>query len=226
MFSDRVFIITFIFSLTAHVVLLLQNPNFNILDTKKAIERLEVRYIKTPPLQKEITEKLAHRQEPLLKMPTNVLANDRSPPPFIEKEKIFKRNRKTILADTDFTKPAMPKSEIVAIKKRVYLPPIDMNKINNPSYINYYQIVREKIKRSAYRNYTRTEVGEIYLSFVISGDGTLKEVRLDENKSTPSTYLKEISLRSIHDASPFPTFPKELNYPQLSFNVAISFEIE
>ncbi|TRZ95124.1 hypothetical protein D4R78_04545 [bacterium] len=226
MFSDRVFLITLIFSLTFHGMILFYNPRLNIFDTNKSIEKLEVNYIKAPPKDKEITAKPSQKQEPFLRTPAKILAEHRSPPPFTEKEKIFKPKRKINPEDLGFTKPSLIKTEIVAIKKRITLPSIDMNKTNNPSYISYYQIVREKIKRSAYRNYTRTEVGEIYLSFIISRDGLLRDVRLNEEKSALSLYLREVALKSLDNASPFPNFPKELNYPQLSFNVAISFEIE
>ena len=226
MFSDRVFIITFIFSLAIHGLIITQNPGFNFFDAKKAIEKLEVRYLKITPNEKESVEKPANKQELFLKVPTRTLTVDRSPPPFVEKERMFKRNRQIITPGADFTKPVMIKNEAIAVKRKVYLPALEMNKINNPSYINYYQIVREKIKRAAYNNYSRTEIGEIYLSFVISNNGILKGARLDESKSSINQYLKEIALKSINDASPFPAFPKELNYPQLSFNVAVSFEIE
>jgi TonB family protein len=103
---------------------------------------------------------------------------------------------------------------------------MDLDKINNPSYIGYYQIVREKIKRSAYQNYTGTEIGEVTVSFIVSSDGYLRDLRLVEEKSSSTEYLRETALRSIKDASPFPEFPKELDYPQLSFNLAITFEIE
>jgi len=73
-----------------------------------------------------------------------------------------------------------------------------------------------KIRRCAYQNYSRTETGEIYLSFVIGQDGSLRDLRLVEEKSTPNYYLRDIALRSIRAASPFPAFPKELDYPQLS----------
>ena len=125
-----------------------------------------------------------------------------------------------------FSKPIFASSEITAIKKKITLPAIEMAKIDNPSYISYYQIVREKIRRSAYQNYTRNETGEVYVSFIISNDGYIKDVRLADEKTTANDYLKNIALRSIRDASPFPNFPKELDYPQLSFNIIISFEIE
>jgi outer membrane biosynthesis protein TonB len=47
-----------------------------------------------------------------------------------------------------------------------------------------------------------------------------------EEKSSADVYLTEIALKSVNDASPFPKFPTELDYFQLSFNVIISFEIE
>ena len=130
------------------------------------------------------------------------------------------------MRNLDFAKPSAARLDILAIKKKITLPPIEMNKINNPSYISYYQIVREKIKRAAYQNYTCRETGEITISFVISSDGILKDLRLLEERSSASEYLREIALRSVKDASPFPNFPKELDYPRLSFNLAITFEIE
>ncbi|MDO8260981.1 MAG: TonB family protein, partial [Candidatus Magasanikbacteria bacterium] len=125
-----------------------------------------------------------------------------------------------------FRKPSLAAPEMMAIKKKITLPPIEMAKIDNPSYINYYQIVREKIRRSAYQNYTHSQTGEVYISFIISCDGSIKDVRLIEDKTTGADYLRNIALRSVRDASPFPNFPKELDYLQLSFNIIISFEIE
>jgi TonB family protein len=123
------------------------------------------------------------------------------------------------------TKPAISKPDIISVKKRISLPPVDLDKINNPSYVSYYQIVREKIRRAAYQNYTRTEEGEVYLSFVITNDGYIKEIRVVEERSSSNPYLLGVSVKSIKNAAPFPNFPKELDYQQLSFNVVISYEI-
>ena len=92
--------------------------------------------------------------------------------------------------------------------------------------MNYYQLVREKIRRCAYQNYSRTDTGEVYLTFIINSDGSLKDIRLVEEKSSAAGYLKDIALQSVKDASPFPPFSKELDYPKLTFNVVISFAIE
>jgi TonB family protein len=125
-------------------------------------------------------------------------------------------------------KPSLAKPDFIAIKKKISLPPIDMDKtkINNPSYISYYQLVREKIRRSAYQNYTKTETGETYLSFIISRDGSLEDAHVIEERSNQNPYLQATALKSVRESAPFPAFPKDLDYPRLSFNVVISFEVE
>jgi TonB family protein len=226
MFSSRIFQITFLVSLIAHGAILLHNPDLTLFSPNKKEQKIEVSYVKPPAEAKTEVKNPLPKSEQFLKLPPQITADKRIPPPFIDMEGFFKGSKEISSRSPDFTKPAFIKPDIIAIKKKITLPPIDMDKINNPSYISYYQIVREKIRRAAYQNYTRTETGEVYLSFIISSDGYLREVRLLEEKSSGVAYLKEIALRSIKDASPFPNFPKELDYPQLSFNVVISFEIE
>lgn len=231
MISNKTFALTLIFSAVVHGVILSQNPNwhFNFFPKAKKDTPVEVSYLKPVELTKDAFKREPPKKEPFLKLTSKVTLNKATPPPFIDKEKIFSTSKELAAKNALFTKPALPsfaKPDIIAIKKKITLPPVDLDKIDNPSYISYYQIVREKIRRTAYQNYTRAEIGEVYLSFLILSDGSLSGVRLVEEKSSPSPYLKEAALRSVKEASPFPSFPKELDYPQLSFNVVISFEIE
>ena len=223
--------------------------NFNPFTPAPKVQEIAVRYIKenpqTKPLLKDISgpsrQRLMPKPEPFLKLDSNIVTGaKRAPLPYIEQDnstggakampnrlegrssQLNNQNQKP----TGFSKPNFMNSEVMAIKKKISLPAIEMAKIDNPNYISYYQIVREKIRRSAYQNYTHNETGEVYVSFIISNDGDIKDVRLAEEKTTANDYLKNIALRSIRDASPFPNFPKELDYPQLSFNIIISFEIE
>lgn len=184
-------------------------------------------YVKIPPEAKREQKSELLRKEPFLKIPPKITLNKIIPPPFVNSENMLKADKTAAALPTPaFSKPAFVKPDIIAIKKKITLPPVKTEKFDNPTYMSYYQIVREKIKRAAYQNYARDDTGEVYLSFIISSDGYLKEVQLIEEKSSPIPYLKEIALRSIKDASPFPNFPKELDYPYLSFNVVVSFEIE
>jgi len=226
MFSERIFQITFLISLIAHGIILFQNPNFSLFPALKKEERLEVSYLKIPQGKEEYKKASPLKNEPFLKIPSKITLQKIAPPPFVDNESVFKELRQPVLPQPVFNKPAFIKPDIIAIKKKITLPPIGIEKIKNPSYINYYQIVREKIRRAAYQNYLREEEGEVYLSFIIADNGPLKDVRILGDKSSNSAYLKDTALRSIQAASPFPAFPKELDYPQLSFNVVISFEIE
>ena len=97
---------------------------------------------------------------------------------------------------------------------------------NNPAYLEYYKDVRARISKLAYDGYNRKEVGKVYLVFIIQRNGDVKDIRVNEEKSSNSTFLKQIAIEAVKAAAPFKSFPAELNYPQLSFNVILSYEIQ
>ena len=235
MVFDRVLKVTFVVSLLTHGAILLQSPNLNPFSPAPKEQTIEVRYLKKEELAAKLIPKqlvnprLGKQQfksDPFLKLDSRIGAGNKIPPPYIERENVLKGSKVLLNKSPDFVKPNFVSPDIMALKRKITLPAIEMAKIDNPSYINYYQIVREKIRRSAYQNYIHNETGEVYISFIISNDGLIKGVRLVEERSSANDYLKSIALRSVNDASPFPNFPKELDYPQLSFNIIISFEIE
>ena len=112
----------------------------------------------------------------------------------------------------------------VKVTKEVSIPMLQSEKINTPSYITYYQIVRDRIRDRAYGNYTKLSVGEVFVTFVIKSDGTLSGLQVLEAKSSANEFLRDVGLRSVQEAAPFPPFPKDLAYPELTFNVSISFQ--
>jgi outer membrane biosynthesis protein TonB len=112
----------------------------------------------------------------------------------------------------------------VKVTKEVSIPMLQSEKINTPSYITYYQIVRDRIRDRAYSNYTKLSVGEVFVTFIIKLDGTLSGLQVLEAKSSANEFLRDVGLKSVQEAAPFPPFPKDLNYPELTFNVSISFQ--
>ncbi len=220
---------TLILSFIIHTVIVINYPSIIPLPFTKKPEMIKISYLKNPPQLTELDKEMVNRKAPLpmVKLPSQVSAFDKKnllPP--ANKENILTRSRPKLPRDQAEMKPIVNRPDIIAIKKKITLPPVDMEKMNNPSYLSYYQYVREKIRRAAYQNYSRNETGEIYMAFIISSNGILLDVRLIEEKSSANYYLRETAMRSIRNSSPFPPFPKELDYPQLSFNVIISFEIE
>jgi len=228
MLENRLFRFAIIASITVHLFILGQRFDLSsLLIPQEAPKLIEVSYKKAakPSAGKPAPRPQGLRDEPFLNLNAKITADARLPASAAEKM-VFKPPKVAPLKGPVFAKPSLIKPDIMAIKKKISLPPVDIEKMNNPSYISYYQIVREKIRRSAYQNYTRTDTGEVYLTFVISSEGYVKGVRLVEEKSSGASYLREIALQSVKDAAPFPDFPKELDYPSLTFNVVISFEIE
>jgi TonB family protein len=249
MVSDRLLRVTLAVSLFAHGAILLQSPHLNPFSPPPKEQTIKVRYLKKEELaSKLIPKQLSNsspgksfpKSDPFLKLDSRIGMSNKIPPPYIEQENVSVKEKTSQARlgnnalpppsqsrkSANFVKPAFTNPDFTTIKKKITLPAIEMAKIDNPSYISYYQIVREKIRRSAYQNYTHSQTGEVYISFIISNDGLIKGVRLVEEKSSANEYLRGIALRSVNDASPFPNFPKELDYPQLSFNIIISFEIE
>ncbi len=227
MIPDRTFQITLLISLITHTVIFFNNPDLVLLPERKKPIKVEVVYLKNPPDFSKYKKQSLHRENIFSKLPSKIKSSEKPiPAPPLNKSDLFNVTKSVLSRESTFIKPLVIRPDIIAVRKKITLPPIEIDKINNPSYVSYYQLVREKIRRAAYQNYTRIETGEVYLAFLISNTGILKDIRLIEEKSAPNYYLREIALRSIKDASPFPPFPKELDYPQMSFNVIISFQIE
>ena len=225
---DKFFQTAVVISALAHVSFIAVNlPSLNFLRLKKPKQEIKVVYIKNPQQPDLRPQKKAAREPLVTRIPAKVTADSKSLLAPLQKSTDFiKRSSGFAAKEPAIVKPFTLKPDIIPVRKKITLPPVETTKMSNPSYISYYQLVREKIRRSAYQNYSRTETGEIFLSFVIAQNGSLRDIRLIEEKSTPSYYLRDIAARSIRAAAPFPVFPRELDYPQLSFNVIISFEIE
>jgi outer membrane biosynthesis protein TonB len=89
-------------------------------------------------------------------------------------------------------------------------------------YINYYQLIREKIRQRIRRRYgDRTIEGEARINFVMRSDGSLERWGAD---AAADEGLAAIALASLREAAPFPRFPKELNLPRMSFTVVVVFK--
>ena len=160
-----------------------------------------------------------------LKMPrrnnkmSKSLALGKLPPPYLDNliKKVFVDSNRPITLD----KPQMLKQNF---KNIVFSGLPKQKKLKkNPAYMNYYRIIREKIRANAYRYYGSKEEGQVFLTFIISNDGKLQRLYLDNNPGT-AKKLVQISLKSITDAAPFPHFPPQLNYTKLQFNISIYFK--
>ena len=94
-------------------------------------------------------------------------------------------------------------------------------------YINYYQLLREKIRQKVKRNYRNSyNEGEIHLNFTLNANGSLAACDIDRATSFGDTKLAELAISSVRQASPFPPFPKALSVPTMTFTVTVVFKKE
>ncbi len=123
------------------------------------------------------------------------------------------------------TKPVSKLTTVsTALSTKISMSELKSENISNPSYTIYKQMVRSKIDARVHINYSGRELGKVYVAFVLLADGTVQQVKIPDDKASGNPYLKEVVARSMQEVSPFPPFPKDLKYPELSFNVMISFE--
>jgi len=93
-----------------------------------------------------------------------------------------------------------------------------------PAYASYYQLIRNKIRKHAFKYYDSIASGEVFLTFVITKDGVL-DTLIVKNNATGTIALEDIAIRSIKESAPFPQFPDELkSYTKLQFTISIAFK--
>ena len=154
-----------------------------------------------------------------LKSDTDKLKNKNTPPPYLNNltEKVTLKNSKKI---------ALAKHKIadITLKNTVFPKlPAEKELKKNPAYMDYYHLIREKIRKNAYQHYESKAGGEVFLTFIILENGRLDTLYLNE-ESVESNELIKTALRSVQDAAPFPPFPEKLEYPKLQFNISIYFK--
>jgi len=208
---DTFFNIALIVSIICHAVLFIPLHGLKKIPLKKKAKGLEVTYvIEKINKPKPIKTKLVKNTPPKIeqKAPKQELPNPKRPEPQYT-------TRKAVNIPP-------PTSQYAKIE----IPP-ELPKDKEALYIDYYQSIREKIRQLVEKNYMSfLDYGEVCLHFVLTSDGKLLEIRVLEERSTNNPQLKEIVKRSVREASPFSSFPEDLNLKELSFNVTVSFELE
>jgi TonB family protein len=221
-YSSRQFDIIFLLSIIVHAVFLLELPRLRFIPPQKSLTNLEITYQKLK-IEEAANRKLLEAIEKRASLanlrqnrplPDTVKAGN--PPSFAEKALADKILVHKVQTPAIYERP---------VKDIVKLPQASSPFIKNPAYINYYQIVRERIKSVARLDNPLSLTGEVFLTFILDANGQLRALRVVDEKSTSNPQLKNLAYSFIEKAAPFPVFPKNLPHQQLSFNVIIEFKI-
>ena len=220
--EDRFFKYAVIVSLLLHGVLFVRL----YMTPKKAVvqkeSELSYRIIRS---QETHAQAYADVMKPAEAMPAG-MPGDPSPSASPGAQALSALNREGLDLEAQFKVFEREPEKVKGLKvtKEVSVPVLKSEKINTPAYATYYQIVRDRIRERAYSNYTKLSMGEIYLTFIIKSNGSLSQLQVMENKSAANDFLRDVGMSSVKEAAPFPPFPQDLNYPELTFNVQISFQ--
>ncbi len=109
--------------------------------------------------------------------------------------------------------------------RRVMIRPVSSEAMNNPAYAAYNEIVRSRIEQKIYDNYDKSQMGNVYLTFIVDSKGELTASQVIESKTTADRHLQSISLTSLRQAAPFPPFIKGMNLPEYSFNIEVQYQL-
>ncbi|MBU0469502.1 MAG: hypothetical protein KKF78_01155 [Candidatus Omnitrophica bacterium] len=227
--ENRIFYYALVISLVIHIVVI-NFLSFSkvVVKEPKLIKQLEVTYNKVNPKQfiaeKKQAKSIKSIKEQKKTKKVDILSKeDKHLPSFSQNIKDMTKLGGKLKLD----KKRAPMVKTMDMNRQISVPMFKSEKISNPKYLSYNQSIRQKIKSRAYSfvNHPDFEAGEIYLTFALDSNGSLKQVKIIESKTNANEYLRDVGLRSIRESAPFAPFPEDLNYPELTFNIVISFEV-
>lgn len=202
------------------------NHLYPVQEMRQMMGELEVSYSKQAPPERKKIEPVALQTVPVISKDEVVRET------LLEKEEVIKGSEQAVGPITEHPLVSLPVSETPRdglqqkgmLSEEEIVTGLHLSHEEKPLYLAYYQGIREKIRKSAYAHYPHgVQRGEILLTFVLFSDGKLKEIGAKDENPFQNRRLKELAIRSVIDASPFPPFPEGFKRPLVPFRVMITF---
>lgn len=225
--ENKPFYLSLLFSAVIHLVVIYSLSSIQPEVFRKPLKTLEVTYQALKPKKEQVAktkfqdiklvqEKVAPKIDVLSKRHEKLGT-------FGEKIRDISKFKSKV----HLNKKEVPKIQTLDVSRKISVPFIKSEKITNPKYLSYNQSIRQKIRQRAYQyvNHADFDSGEVYLTFVLLADGILKDLKVIDRKTSANDYLRTVGIRSVEESNPFLPFPEDLNFPELTFNVVISFEV-
>jgi protein TonB len=213
--SDRVFTVAFSVSLGIHLIFLvgqlLSIDWFRLVKTPRPIQVV----YETPPALRE----LQHLQERHSRAKRETVAPP-SANPLEEHQQIRIPDRPSLTANRSMTDLIPERSSVVDLTNLV-----DAAR-GNPVLLSYFSAIREQIQQTANRQAwltgTSTE-GLVYVTFILSATGAIREVQIVTNRSAASAALRDVAVQIVKTAAPFPPFPPSVTEATKTIVVPLEF---
>ena len=193
-------------SVIIHAFFIMPFHNLDLKDTARVKKPLTVNYYIEEEPKPVVRPSLPVRDVKITETPRVNLA-----------KKVETKPSPTARAETAKEKSDRSKSEEDALKQARIK--------STKDYINYYSLIREKIRQRLKVNYKSFYAeGDVRLAFTLDRNGALSDVHIEDDGSVADKGLRDISAASVREASPFPTFPRALSLPKMSFNLIVTFK--
>lgn len=214
-FSDRIFMWAFGLSLGAHLILLIgQALSLSWLPRPRNLKPLNVVYE-----QETAKEELRVLQEQLARIKRDTTS---SPAPTISgtRPQVRIPDRPSLTAGKTLV-DIMPDHATV----------IDLTNLvdaarGDPVLLSYFSAIREQIQRTANRHVwgqQERDEGLVLVSFVLLAEGQVEAVQVAGDRSADSGLLREVAVRIVRAAAPFPPFPPSIGEPNKTIVVPLEF---
>ncbi len=225
----RTFKTTLLFSAVLHIFLLFNWPFYrHIFTDRKKPGDIEITYLK-PEVIREKPEQSAKRSvpQPEVSKPAK-LVEEAKPEEKAKAEAAKKEVLKAKPAASEEPAAAQkePDRAKVVIKQPVVpriqaTASVDMQGLRlMPT--SYSQTVRNKIISRLDTMKSGVE-GEVYVRFIVTSDGGLKDIRIVDDRSSTNSFLRSAAFAAVRDAAPFAEFPAGVDLPEIAFTCEISF---
>ncbi len=204
MFSDPAFRIALGFSLLVHVAVVAPHAFFSSEKEIKRVETVDLNYIVIDE------SRLAEEEEVYSGGVAGKTASER-------KEKIpssTDRERSLTAAAGDSEEEARPEDRLSPEEEKA-------GADREVAFLEYYNLVRERIRAEIHSASEGSEKGAATLMFTLDAGGHLQGIDSVASDISPATERKVI--RGIKRAQPFPSFPEELGPDPVDFLLTVKF---
>lgn len=232
--KDRKLLIALIFSAAIHILLLCNWPIYrNLLMEKMRPGDIEVTYLKAreqPAGRQSETAVKRSESQPEFSAPKKLISEE-IPKAAPAKKSETEAPKKESFASTPSKKVADKEQLSKIVIKQLAAPKtvatasvdasVDLQEIRliPPSYS---QVVRNRIIDNIDTRKTGGE-GDVYVRFVITSSGALKEVNIIDEKSTDDGVLRAAAFEAVKNSAPFPAFPEKIQLTEIVFTCQITF---
>lgn len=228
--KDKKLLIALIFSAAVHILLLFSWPFYrNLFTERPKTGDIEVTYVKS---KEQPTVKQpgipVRRSEPLPEIPQpKKLISVEMPEAAPVKRDEPRAPKKESFVYSPPKKPVGEEPSRIVIKQ-----PIATSKTETTASVDvqglrlippsYSQVVRDRIIDNLDTKKAGGE-GDVYVRFVITSSGALKEVNIIDERSTDNGVLRAAAFEAVKNSAPFPDFPEKVSVPEIAFTCQITF---